>query len=441
MNAAELARAQTGSVLGGRYLLLRVIGTGGMGAVFEAEHTVTKRRVALKLIHRELLEKANVAQRFLREAQAPAALRHSSIVEVLDAGQDPDGRFFLVFDLLEGITLHAALKLQRIHPVDVVPVCMTVLAGLAEAHAKGLVHRDIKPGNIYLVNGSIEQVKLLDFGIAKEIGDDARERRLTAPGAIVGTARYMSPEQAASGPVDGRADLWGVGATLYRAFAGKAPFSNQSLAQHINSLLTQRVPSVKNECPTISAELGYVIDRALERDPSDRWQSAEEMREALAGVDLEAERRLALIVVEDFGEAKPWDRTTTRQAIPLDSTEPSSTPAASTAAVSPRLPIGKTIAWAVALATILFLIMQKVETPPPTAEPQSERPRAIAAPPALPAIEPAPAIDPPREQAPPPAKRERRRSKKRAPAEITKPEPKKQESPWNRPKREFKPDR
>jgi eukaryotic-like serine/threonine-protein kinase len=443
--SAERAQSQTGSVLGGRYLLLRVIGTGGMGAVFEAEHTVTKRRVAVKLIHRELLERANVAHRFLLEAQAPAAIRHPSIVEVLDAGQDPDGRLFLVFDLLEGITLHAALKQSRVHPVDVVTVCMTLLSALAIAHRRGLVHRDIKPANIYLVNGSIEQVKLLDFGIAKEIGDDARQRALTAPGAIVGTARYMSPEQAAGAEVDGRADIWAVGATLYRAFTGAAPFANQSIAQHISSLLQLPVPPVRLQAPVISEQLGAVIDHALRREPADRWQSAEEMREALAAIDLAEERRLQQVVLGDFNDAKPWDRTTTRQAIALEPTEISSTPSAPTTTVGRRLRIGATVAWGVLLATLLFLIMQRGEAPAPSVAPNA----ALAAPP-LPPPPPPPRLEaaplppsPPPAPPPvtPPVKKERKRGKKRtldakAPAPVEK-----VESPWSKPKREFKPDR
>ena len=450
MNSAELALSQTGSVLGGRYLLLRVIGTGGMGAVFEAEHTVTKRRVALKVIHRELLDRANVAERFLREAQAPAALRHPSIVEVLDAGQEPDGQFFLVFDLLEGITLHAALKQNRIHPIDVIPVCVSVLSGLAVAHAKGLVHRDIKPGNIFLVNGSIEQVKLLDFGIAKEIGDGARQRALTAPGAIVGTARYMSPEQAGGREIDGRADLWAVGAILYRTFTGSAPFSNQSFAQHISSLIHQPIPPVRLECPLISEELGYVIDRALEREPADRWQSAEEMRQALEAIDLDEERRLQSAPVRGDIESNPWDRTTTRHAAALEQTEPSSP--APTTTISRRLRTGAVVAWGIALATLLFLLLQHGEDAP--LEPKGAPLEAPAPPPPPLGLEEKPVAAPPPPPAPAP-KKERKRSRKRSTLETKRPaedreveaespwsRPKRaQESPWTQPKREFKADR
>jgi serine/threonine protein kinase len=418
VDLAANATAQIGEIVGQRYRLLRVLGVGGMGAVYEAEHTLTKRRVAVKVIHRSVLERTPMmAERFVREAQAPVAIRHPAIVEIFDGGQDERGRLFLVFDLLEGITLEQALRTGTVSSDDCISVAITVLSALEAAHAKGLVHRDIKPENIFLVGGSIDSanVKLLDFGIAKRVDGDAAPATGTVMGTVIGTGDFMSPEQAAGRPVDGRTDLWALGAVLYRAYAGEAPFSGvvPILAQ-LAAITSNPVPPLRDRCPTVPTSLAAAIDRALEKNIDSRWATAAEMRRAL-----EACRRSPSIVGDGPTRVAPMPDVPLRR--------PRTRIAPIAIAV---LAVGLTVGgWLIAAEK--EPAARPAPPPPPAQQPQPPPP---APPP--PAAIPAP---PPRSADPPPAVAKKK--KKRPPARVA-PQPEKVEepkkqSPWDSPLRSY----
>jgi len=270
---------RVGTEFAGRYQILRLLGEGGMGAVYEARHLFTGRHVALKLIHAVVARSPTARERFLREAQAPSSIGHAAIVEVLDAGVEEETPY-LALELLSGEDLASAIGAQRVEAGDLVRITSEVLGALDAAHEAGLVHRDIKPENVFLVEeGGGPRVKLLDFGITRQLhGTDSK---LTGTGTILGTPYYMSPEQARGEPVDGRADVWSVGAMLYHGLAGRPPFQADNYNLLIVSILTTEAAPLATLRPELPAPLCEVVDRALRRDREARWASAAEMRAAL----------------------------------------------------------------------------------------------------------------------------------------------------------------
>ncbi len=280
----ELAKRRIGEVLDGRYELRRLIGLGMTGAVYEAHHRYTQRDVAVKIMHQQLVSDDNAVARFLREAKAVAKVGHPSIVEVLDAGETPDRWPYLVLELLRGEPLGTRLARGALPHDQTVRLGLDVLSGLAAAHAAGIVHRDIKPDNVFLLDPATAEgtsVKILDFGVAKNL--EGQSAVLTKPGATVGTPSYMSPEQAKAQEIDARTDLWSVGAVLFCAAAGYPPFTDASLPTLLLKLVTQRPPQLASVCPSAPASLARAVDGALEPDLAARWQSAERMAEALRG--------------------------------------------------------------------------------------------------------------------------------------------------------------
>jgi len=281
-------RSRVGEVLAGKYHLERLLGSGGMGAVYEALHAFTQRRVAVKLMHPSIARSKVAAERFLREARAPGSIGHEGIVEVLDGGHAEDGSLYLVMEVLHGETLQAALRKKRIHLQEIAAIVLELLDILEAAHEAGFVHRDIKPENVFLEaagEGEIT-VKLLDFGVAGVIEQSDRERsadpKLTRAGAVLGTPLYMSPEQALGRSVDARADLWSVGALLYQALAGAPPYGGNSFQALVVSISTQEHTPIGVLRPDLPPRVHAVVERALRKDPDKRWSSAREMAGALA---------------------------------------------------------------------------------------------------------------------------------------------------------------
>jgi serine/threonine-protein kinase len=281
-----------GRVVGGRYPVVGLLGRGGMGAVYRAVQEPLGRVVALKLIRPESLgphpdgeETSPVRRRFFREAQAIAALSHPGIVGLYDYGEDPDGLIFMVMELIDGPTLRQALKSGG--PLAVgraVEITVQVLEALAHAHTVGVVHRDLKPGNIMLAQAGtpFERVKILDFGVAKVFAADAALHDITQGGSAtaLGTPRYMAPEQIINGPVSPRTDLYSVGILLYALLTGKPPFDGPS-GYHI---FRQHQEA---EVPPLPAELGVpagverAVRWALEKDPEQRPADALTLAAAL----------------------------------------------------------------------------------------------------------------------------------------------------------------
>jgi tRNA A-37 threonylcarbamoyl transferase component Bud32 len=279
------AVARLGATIATRYELLDVLGVGGMGVVFLARHRFTDERVALKVIHPDLATNGDVARRFAREAQAPASIHHPGIVRVFDASVDESsGEMYLAMELLQGNDLATSLERGAMELRDLVAVTLQVLDALVAAHARGFVHRDIKPENVFLTPRAEGGWKatLLDFGIARRL--DPALNGMTSPGLVVGTLWYMSPEQARGSAVDHRADLWSVGAMLFHALAGRLPFDGDNQNQVLFAIGTEQAPSVTTFRDDLPEGLSALVDRALQHDLDARFQTAEEMVDALTHV-------------------------------------------------------------------------------------------------------------------------------------------------------------
>jgi serine/threonine-protein kinase len=277
-----------GRTIGGKYTILERIGVGGMGNVYKASQAGLSRHVAVKILKPELTRDADTVARFSREATAMSLLTHANTTRVYDFGQTDDGQLYLVMEYLEG-----QLITQRVAEHGPLPIVETlrigeqILRSLGEAHAKGLVHRDLKPDNIFIVKAEghyASVVKVLDFGIAKVVAPDRRVDQFeTQAGTVFGTPRYMSPEQAQGAPLDQRSDLYSVGALLYQMLTGRAPFTDDDavvvMAKHIQE--TPELPSKVVPDRHIPASLEAVVMKAMAKPADDRFQSAGEFEAAL----------------------------------------------------------------------------------------------------------------------------------------------------------------
>jgi hypothetical protein len=281
-----------GTVVGERYRVLGVLGRGGMGSVYRAAHLLMKKELALKVLNPEMGALEEVAKRFEREAQSASRLDHENIIRVTDFGRDrgPAGdRLFLVMEVLEGESLKEVIARRgRLAPRAAVAIARQVLAALEHAHAAGVVHRDLKPDNIMLVErgGRSDFVKILDFGIAKLDEPTGRAESLTKAGVVFGTPEYISPEQAMGMPADGRADLYAVGVILYEMIVGERPFVADDMVKVLGMHLTQRPRPPRLVVPqaAISPALERIVLKAMEKQRDDRYASAAEMGAALAGL-------------------------------------------------------------------------------------------------------------------------------------------------------------
>ncbi|MEZ4407043.1 MAG: protein kinase [Polyangiales bacterium] len=272
-----------GEVIGGRYEVLRLLGVGGTGAVFEARHQAIGRTVALKVLLPELAASAMVPRRFLQEAQTANQVRHRNIVEVLDFGDD-HGRLYMVMELLHGEGLAAFLRREApVAPGTLVRVLDPVMAALIYAHERGIIHRDVKPQNIFLSQtpGEDEPTpKLIDFGIAKRIVAD--DVALTATGMILGTPAYMAPEQAlGSKDVTPAADQYSVAAILFEGLTGRVPHQADTYPAMLVAIVSQPPADLRALRPDLDPALATTVMRALNFDPAKRYESLAAFREAL----------------------------------------------------------------------------------------------------------------------------------------------------------------
>ncbi len=283
------AAAHVGTMVDGKYDLSQLIAVGGVGAVYRARHRFTGRQVALKLLRDQFTKDHVMAERFLREAKAAAAIGHPCIIDVVDAGVDDVAGVYVAFELLEGLDLAEALKAKTLPITEILDLGDAVLDALEAAHRAGVVHRDIKPPNIFLIDGQCdkEHVRVLDFGAAKR-QQVSSDESLTVVGTVIGTPAYMSPEQAAAAPVDVTTDIWAVGAVLFRAFADRPPFVASNMNLLLACIIRDTAPSLAEFRPDLPKAIVAVVDKALQRSPNNRWQSAEEMRLALRAARAEA---------------------------------------------------------------------------------------------------------------------------------------------------------
>ncbi len=281
---------EPGDLIADRYRVVRHLGSGGMGDVFVVEHTSLGRAFALKRLNAHGAGDQVVVERFLREARTAASTGHPGVVEVFDLGFADDGQPFLVMELLAGLSLRDRLRQGPVPEAGVVQLARGMLQPLAAVHAKGVIHRDIKPDNVFLPEGGAVRVKLLDFGLARSAQGDTS---LTHTGAILGTPLYMSPEQARAEALDARADLYAVAAVLFECVWGKPPFTGTSYGALLARVLTELPDPAKLR--RVSPQLQALILRGLEKDPRARPASAQEMLDALSAP--------ALSQTAEYGEA------------------------------------------------------------------------------------------------------------------------------------------
>ncbi len=282
----EVKDELVGTTLSGNYKVLRVIGEGGMGRVYEAQHTrIAGKRFAVKLLHAEYARQPGILARFQREAEASASIAHPNVVGVYDVDRTPNGQPFMVSELLEGKDLSQHLdSVQRLTVPQAITILRQVCRALQAAHDKGVIHRDVKPENVF-ITGTLDEpaAKVLDFGISRLEGDGSSS--LTKTGMIIGTPAYMPPEQAKGGPVDARVDVYGVGAILYRALTGRLPYGDAEPAVTIAKLLTSEPDRPRQLAPDIPESLEMVIQKAMAHEPERRYQTLTELERALAPFD------------------------------------------------------------------------------------------------------------------------------------------------------------
>jgi non-specific serine/threonine protein kinase len=288
----------------GHYEIVRKIGAGGMGVVFEALDTQLGRRVALKFLPPAMAQDSNLLGRFQREARAASALNHPNICTI-HAIEEHERRHFIVMELLEGVSLAQKMGRQPMEMDKLLPLAIQMADALESAHAKGIVHRDVKPANLFLTDRG--QLKILDFGLAKitmeEAGSGnaadaqtvAASAGLTSPGSVMGTIAYMSPEQARGQLVDGRTDIFSVGTVLYQLATGTLPFSGDTSAMIFDAILNQEPKPASDLNPSLPVDFVRILDKTLEKDRNLRCQTATELKTDLSRLkrDLETSKRRA----------------------------------------------------------------------------------------------------------------------------------------------------
>jgi serine/threonine-protein kinase len=289
-----------GSTIDARYEVLAILGEGGMGRVYRVRHTSLQRMFAMKVLRSDLAAHDDLSARFLHEARATAAVKHPNVVQITDFGRLPDGVPYFVMELLSGQTLTEALRVRPFPTDRIVPILRQLASALGAAHAAGVVHRDLKPDNVFLVGAPdamttraqatpsqvwpiAPELRVVDFGAAKILGTD----RITRAGVVFGTPHYMSPEQASGEATDHRADVYALGVILYEMLAGRVPFEADTymgvLSQHMFSPL--KPPSAVAAAVKEHGALEAIALRCLAKRPDDRFESMEALLSALDGVD------------------------------------------------------------------------------------------------------------------------------------------------------------
>ncbi|HEY3448590.1 MAG TPA: serine/threonine-protein kinase [Myxococcales bacterium] len=323
-----------GTELAGKYRVERLLGQGGMGAVYVAEHLGINRKVALKVLLPQFAFDPELLARFRNEARAASAIHHAGIVEMLDVGTGPAGEPFLVMELLEGESLGARMRRAGALELDVAAwIVLQLLDAVGAAHAQGIVHRDLKPDNVFLVVSPRTAVKILDFGISKFHQDE--EPSLTSTRTVLGTPAYMAPEQARSARAAGpAADLYAVGGILYEALTGAPPFEGQSYNEVVAKLLTEPHRPLGEVRPDLPPALSQLVDdllaKAPQNRPADAAEAAARLRSALASA-------VATPDLRGMVAAAPADLLS--DTIPKGSSPP---PAEPSAAASPAPAAGAT---------------------------------------------------------------------------------------------------
>ena len=289
-------RSLIGTTISDRYLIERLLGEGGMGAVYQAEHTLMRKRMAIKVLHPEMTRLPEVVARFEREAMAAAHIDHPHVVTATDFGKLEDGSFFLALEFVEGASLREVIGQGRLELGRALHIARQMAGALQRAHTLKIVHRDLKPENVMLVDrdGDPDFVKVLDFGIAKvqmgELGTNDRagpeQNVLTQAGMVYGTPEYMAPEQALGQPVDARADLYALGVIIYEMLTGHRPFEAESKVALLGMQVTAPVPAMITKCPdcNVPLEVEVLVGRLLAKEASERIGDAKEVIEVITNI-------------------------------------------------------------------------------------------------------------------------------------------------------------
>lgn len=289
LGAMSESALSEGSLIAGRYRLEHPLGEGGMGTVWAATHTVTRRSVAMKFLKDSMRHRKDLRERFLREAAAASALKHPNVVEIIDVFDFAEGCPVMVMELLAGETLGAKLlRDERLSIEETAAVMLPVVSAVGAAHALGIVHRDLKPDNLFLLEGSAEpRVKVLDFGIAKLSAErylqEGPSPLLTESGSMLGTPCYMAPEQASGeNPVDHRADIWSLGVILYECLSGVRPIEGENLPQVVARLMSAGIMPLERIAPELPAEVASLVKNMLSREVGRRPASLVEVSRTLS---------------------------------------------------------------------------------------------------------------------------------------------------------------
>jgi serine/threonine-protein kinase len=419
---------QPGLLVDNKYRVVRKLGEGGMGAVYEGENVRIRRRVAMKVLHADLAGNPLLVARFQREAQAAARIGSSHIVDVLDMGDLPSGEHYLVMEYLEGESLGSRLARRgRFTPEELFLLVRQLLEGLGRAHAAGIIHRDLKPDNVFITyddkDGS-EFVKILDFGISKFRELDETNQAMTRTGTVIGTPFYMSPEQARGDvDIDQRADIYAVGVMLYHGLSGTVPFEAASFNQLMFRIALDDAVPLLERCPQLDPGAAAIVASAMAREREDRHASARVLDAALVewlqahgiaadprlAADTRAELPTRLLDAGSVPSVVPFDvpssaETTRRegaQAMPAASVPPGfNTQLASASAVTSipprsRAPVVALVA-ALGAAVIVagWFVSTHLDTGPSATTPSAADPSAPAAPPPEPEVSAPPSAAP-----------------------------------------------
>jgi serine/threonine protein kinase len=274
-----------GTVFAEKYEMLDIIGGGGMGMVYRAKHQLMNRIVAIKILHKANVTSNDAIKRFQVEAQAASALSMPNIISVFDFGVAPSGQPYMVMDYLDGKSISDVLGSDGRFPLErALNIFIQICDALAHAHAKSIIHRDIKPSNIVLIDieGQSDFVKIVDFGIAKLLNADPDSGNLTRTGEVFGSPAYMSPEQWKGHKLDARADIYSLGAVMYRCLSGKSMFEADDILQLMYKQVTEMPSSFASLGVSLPTEIEQIVFKAIEKDPANRYQSMRELMAVLS---------------------------------------------------------------------------------------------------------------------------------------------------------------
>ena len=356
----------------GSYRAVRVVGRGGMGVVYAAEHPLLGSQAVVKQLRPELSAQRDLIERFFNEARAASRIKHPGIVSIFDFGYGEDGSAYFVMEYLDGESV--AARLARSGPIPEAHarrLARQIASALAAAHEAGIVHRDLKPDNVFLVPDEAvaggERAKILDFGIAKLGGEAGEGVAVTRTGALLGSPLYMSPEQCrGTGEVDARADIYALGCLLFAMVCGRPPFVGQGVGEIIGKHIYEQPPRPRELAPGISAELDAVIMRALEKDPARRHPTMRAFAAALEGGEADGPVAVPALAAEDsesFAATADTILSTSPEAAPTMPAAVAATvpPAASTSGSGRQRTVAMWIAAALAAGMAGFFVLARVD--------------------------------------------------------------------------------